>query len=158
MIYTGWNQGGEKTLELTNPDYNACMRRAASGGGTLVDASGKATAQVDLNAHRVGNDNLVGKFSLTDKQTHEELRIDDLTFIDSVQDACGSVPSQSFKTMQFNGDGTYNGAPASFRVCVQQNANGAQSASSDRLYVTCTSGCSYTADGTIQGSLKVNQQ
>jgi hypothetical protein len=158
MIYTGWNQGGEKTLELTNPDYNACMRRAASGGGTLVDASGKAKAQVDLNAHRVGNGNLVGKFSLTDKQTHEELRIDDLTFIDSVQDTCGSVPSQSFKTMQFNGDGTYNGAPASFRVCVQQNANGAQSASSDRLYVTCTSGCSYTADGPIQGSLKVNQQ
>jgi hypothetical protein len=158
MMFTGWNQGGEKTLELTNPEYNPCMRRAASGGGTLLDASGNAKAQVDLNAQRVGNDNLVGKFSLSDRQTHAELRIDHLTMLGSVRDACGGVPSASFTSVQFEGAGTYNGAPASFRVCVQQNANGAQAATSDRLYVSCTSGCDYAADGTVRGSLKVNQQ
>jgi hypothetical protein len=41
---------------------------------------------------------------------------------------------------------------------VQQNANGAQAATPDRLYVSCTSGCDYAADGTVRGSLKVNQQ
>ena len=78
--------------------------------------------------------------------------------IGSARDVCGSVPSQSFSSMQFEGTGTYNGAPASFRVCLEQNANGAKAASPDRLYVSCTSGCSYTADGVVQGSLKVNQQ
>lgn len=158
LMFTGWNQGGEKTLELTNPQYNPCMRRAASGGGMLLDAAGKAKAQVDLNGQRVGNDNLVGKFSLSDRQTHEELRINRLTMLGSVRDACGGVPSASFTSMQFEGDGTYNGAPASFRVCVQQNANGAQAATPDHLYVACTSGCAYMADGAVQGSLKVNQQ
>lgn len=35
FMYIGWNQRGEKTLELTNPDYNPCMGRAALVGGSL---------------------------------------------------------------------------------------------------------------------------
>jgi len=157
LIYTGWNQGGEKTLELTNPDYNACMRRAGSGGGFLLDGKGQKKAQVDLLAQRVGNGNMVGKLSVNDKQTGDKLSVDTLTMIGSVRDACGSVPSQSFSSMQFEGTGTFNGSPASFRVCLQQNANGA-GGTPDLLHVACTSGCTYEADGPVQGSLKVNQQ
>jgi len=158
LIYTGWNQGGLKTLELTDPEYNACMRRAASGGGWLLDGRGQKKAQVDLLAQRVGNGNLVGKLSLSDRQTGDKLAIDTLTMVGSVRDACGSVPSQSFASMEFQGTGTYNGAPASFRVCLQQNANGAAANTPDLLHVSCTSGCTYEADGAVQGSLKVNQQ
>ena len=159
LMYTGWNQGGLKTLELTNPEHNPCMRRAASGGGWLLDGAGKKKAQVDLNAQRVGGTGkMVGKFSLSDRQTGEELSIKDLTMIGSVRDACGDVPSQSFASMQFEGTGTYNGNPATFRVCLQQNANGAQAATADHLSVSCTSGCAYQADGLVQGALKVNQQ
>ena len=157
LLYTGWNQGGLKTLELTNPDYNACMHRAGSGGGMLLDGKGQKKAQVDLLAQRVGNGNMVGKFSLNDRQTGDKLSVDTLTMVGSVRDACGSVASQSYASMQFEGTGTFNGAPASFRVCLQQNANGAQG-SADLLHVSCTSGCSYEADGAVQGSLKVNQQ
>ncbi|HZZ92348.1 MAG TPA: hypothetical protein VFE23_07285 [Usitatibacter sp.] len=158
LIYTGWNQGGLKTLELTNPEYNSCMHRAGSGGGFLLDGKGQKKAQVDLLAQRVGSGDMMGKFSLSDRQTGDKLSIDKLTMVGSVRDACGSVPSQSFASMQFEGTGTYNGAPASFRVCLQQNANGAQAATPDLLHVSCTSGCSYSADGAVQGSLKVNQQ
>jgi hypothetical protein len=59
--------------------------------------------------------------------------------------------------MQFEDTGTFNGSPASFRVCLQQNANGA-GGTPDLLHVACTSGCTYEADGPVQGSLKVNQQ
>jgi hypothetical protein len=74
-----------------------------------------------------------------------------------VRDACGVVPSQSYASMQFEGTGTFNGSPASFRVCLQQHANGAQG-TADLLHVSCTNGCSYEAEGAMQGSLKVNQQ
>jgi hypothetical protein len=62
-------------------------------------------------------------------------------------------------SMQFEGDGSYNGAPASFRVCIQQNGNGSRKAVADQLHVSCTAGCSYDADGAISGgSLAVTQQ
>src|SRR5437763_3824721 len=38
MLYTGWNQGGLRILELTDPEYNGCMRRAVNGGGWLAGA------------------------------------------------------------------------------------------------------------------------
>jgi len=81
-----------------------------------------------------------------------------LTMLGSVRDACGSVPSQSMTSMQFEGSGTYNGMPASFRVCMQQNGGGAHGAVADVLHVQCTAGCSYNADGPVIGNLPVTQQ
>ena len=40
LFYTGWNQGGLKTLELTNPDYNPCMRKSTSSGVVYTDSVG----------------------------------------------------------------------------------------------------------------------
>ena len=157
MLYTGWNQGGEKTIEITNPDYNPCMKRAASGAASMVDGSGKLKAQVAVTARRTGN-TLAGSFMLTDAQTHENLRMSQLTMLGSVRDACGSVESQSMTSMQFEGSGTYNGQSASFRVCMQHNAGGVHGAAADTLHVQCTAGCNYTADGPVVGALMVTQQ
>jgi hypothetical protein len=171
VFYTGWNQGGLKTLELTNPAYNACMKRAGSGGGWLLSSAGTKKAQVDLHARRVGTDRLVGHFSLTDGQAGAHLRMTQLTMIGSVRDACGSVPSQSYTSMQFEGAGTYNGAPATFRVCLQQNTTEVHRDASredaqedegrrtpDLLHVSCTKGCAYEADGAFQGRLTVSAE
>jgi hypothetical protein len=157
MLYTGWNQGGEKTIEITNPDYNPCMKRAASGAAAMLDGSGKLKAQVAVTARRTAG-KLVGSFMLTDAQTHENLRMSQLTMLGSVRDACGSVSSQSMTSMQFEGSGTYNGNAATFRVCVQQNGGGAHGAPADVLHVQCTTGCSYSADGPVVGNLPVTQQ
>src|ERR1044071_4061950 len=48
LIYTGWNQGGLRVLELTNPAYNECMRRTVSGGGFLGTSSGRGNSRVDF--------------------------------------------------------------------------------------------------------------
>src|SRR5688572_1441618 len=51
LLYTGWNQGGLRVLELTDPEYNACMRRDVSGGG-WIGAGGKNKIHLQLNAAR----------------------------------------------------------------------------------------------------------
>src|SRR5688572_14556251 len=40
LLYTGWNQGGLRILELTAPEYNPCMRKTAKGDGWIEAASG----------------------------------------------------------------------------------------------------------------------
>src|SRR6266436_6015573 len=35
--YTGWNQGGLVSIELTNPEYNACMRKTVKAKGKFLD-------------------------------------------------------------------------------------------------------------------------
>jgi hypothetical protein len=52
--------------------------------------------------------------------------------------------------VQLNGTGTFNGAPASFRVCVQDNRKG-EAKAADRFHIVCTSGCSYSASGELGG-------
>src|SRR5262249_37543554 len=129
LIYTGWNQGGLRILELTQPEYNPCMRRTAKGDGFIeveTDA-GKPTRKekihVEFKAGREFHDHrkrpdhwvLDGSLELKDDATDARVRVKDLTRLGSVQEACGTVlPTAT--SVQFNGKGTYNGRPASFRV------------------------------------------
>jgi hypothetical protein len=53
-------------------------------------------------------------------------------------------------SMQFESSGTFNGANASFRVCVQDNGEG-KKAEADRFHLVCTAGCAYAAGGGIGG-------
>jgi hypothetical protein len=74
-----------------------------------------------------------------------------------VRDQCGSVLPTA-NAVQFNGTGTYNGADASFRVCVQDNGEGS-GAQPDRFYVACTSGCAYSVGGELGGgNIQVRQR
>ena len=159
MIYTGWNQGGEKTLELTNPQYNECMRRAASGSASILDSTGRVKAQIAVSARRIpGSSNITGSFLLNDVQTHSVLKMTNFTMLGSVRDSCGSVESSSAQSMQFEGAGTFNGQPASFRVCVQQRGDGTRGAVQDLVNVSCTAGCNYSLDAPVLGRLPVTQQ
>jgi hypothetical protein len=149
LIYTGWNQGGLRVLELTDPAYNPCMRRTVKGDGFIeVAGSGKHDEKVHFNfgAGRK-KDALDGSLKL--KGDAADVRIEGMTQLGSVHDACGTVLPTA-QSVQFNGTGTFNGAPASFRVCVQDNGSGSRPAP-DRFFLTCTQGCTYSAGGELRG-------
>lgn len=149
LIYTGWNQGGLRILELTNPEYNACMRRAVNGGGFVQ--AGKSKVNFGLQAARAdgGRGALAGSFDLNDKDGNVKIHVDNVTQLGSVRDACGSILPEA-NAVQINGTGTFNGEPASFRVCVQDSGqHGREKA--DGLFVTCTQGCTYTKEGEPSG-------
>jgi len=167
--YTGWNQGGLVIIELTNPEYNPCMRRTTTGEGSLVDNSrGKSKIHFEFDARRTDR-GLKGELELKDHAAGAKIHLKQLSFLGSIRDECGSVPARA-NAVQFEGNGTYNGKNASFRVCVQDNSERSgkgkgknKDAEADRFYLTCTSGCSYstgarTADDAIDdGNIKVRQ-
>ena len=151
LIYTGWNQGGMRVLELTNPEYNACMRRATSGGGWLAGKAKNSKTNFSFDAARAdgGRGALGGSFELNDRDANANVRIDKLNYLGSVHDACGAILPTA-NAVQFNGTGTYNGAPASFRVCVEDSGHGGK-AKANKLFITCTAGCTYTREGEPDG-------
>ena len=68
-----------------------------------------------------------------------------------------AIEQFSGTTVEFAGTGTYNGADASFRVCVQDNGEGAR-AEADRFFLTCTAGCTYSTGGALSGgNIQVRQ-
>ena len=157
LIYTGWNQGGLRVLELTDPEYNACMRRSANGGGFLGTSSGKGNDRVDFEVEaKRGKGGVKGRVELRDRGADVRIRMRSLTSLNAVRDACGGVlPTAG--SVQLEGTGTFNDQPASFRVCVQDNGEG-KKATPDVFHVTCTSGCSYSAGGALNGgNLQVRQ-
>ena len=149
--YTGWNQGGLVSIELTNPEYNPCMRRAVNGGGWLAGI-GKNKINFGFEAARAdgGFGAPEGSLELNDRAADAKISIDKLTLLGSPRDQCGSVPARA-NSMQFDGTGSYNGSPASFRVCVQDNGEGANAAAADRFHLACTAGCAYSIDGALSG-------
>jgi hypothetical protein len=151
LIYTGWNQGGLRVLELTNPEYNACMRRATSGGGWLAGSGKNSKTNFSFDAARAdgGRGALGGSFELNDRDANAKISIDTLSYLGSVHDGCGAILPTA-NAVQFNGSGSYNGAPASFRVCVEDSGHGGK-AKANKLYVTCTAGCAYTREGEPAG-------
>jgi hypothetical protein len=157
LIYTGWNQGGLRILELTNPEYNPCMRRTVNGGGFLGTSSGRGNSRVDfeVEAKRDG-DGVKGRVELQDHGADVRVRVRNLTVLNGVRDACGSVlPTAA--SVQLEGSGTFNDQPATFRICVQDNGEG-KNASPDLFHVACTSGCSYSKGGALNGgNLQVRQ-
>lgn len=153
--YTGWNQGGLVIIELTNPEYNSCMRKDTSGGGWLA-AGGPGRISFGFDAKRT-DDGLEGQLQLNDRVARANIHVNQLTFLGSVRDQCGSVPARA-NSLQFEGTGTYNGETASFRVCVQDNGEG-RSPEADRFHLACTSGCDYSTGGAVGGgNVQVRQR
>ena len=156
LLYTGWNQGGLRILELTNPEYNACMRRAVGGGGFL--AGTRTNIGMDVGRGNNGIGALQGSLSLNDRGADVKIQIDQVSYLSAVRDACGAI-LPSANAVQFNGSGTFNGASASFRVCVQDNGEGKKASGPDRFFLTCTAGCSYSANATLgNGNIEVRQR
>lgn len=147
LIYTGWNQGGLRILELTNPEYNECMRREAKGDG-WVASNGNGKAHFHVDARRSGS-GIEGGVDLKEQASKTSIEITSLSFLGSVRDACGDILPAA-NAVQLNGTGTFNGAPAEFRVCVQDNRKG-EAKQADRFHIVCTAGCSYSASGELGG-------
>jgi hypothetical protein len=136
LIYTGWNQGGLRILELTRPEYNECMRREAKGDG-WVATGGKGKAHFHVDARRSGS-GIEGGVDLKEQASKTSIEITSLSFLGSVRDACGDIlPTANAGAAQRTG--TFNGAPASFRVCVQDNRKG-EAKGADRFHLVCTAG------------------
>ena len=161
LLYTGWNQGGLVSIELTNPEYNPCMRRLTFGIGWI--GSGRKRIDFGFEADRShhGLRDLRGLFALHDHGANAKIQLKKVTALGAVHDACGSVlPAEN--AVQFEGSGTFNGKPATFRVCVQDNNARifpGKKATQSRLHVACTSGCTYSADGAVQvGIIEVKQR
>ena len=156
FLYTGWTDNGLIILEVTNPQYNPCMRKDTSGGGFLA-APGGNHVNFGFNAGRAGGvGGLTGQLQLNDHAGGADINLSQVTFLGSVRDACGTVPAAA-NSLEFAGTGTYNGVDASFRVCVQDNGEGGR-AEADHFYLTCTAGCSYSTGGALSGgNIQVRQ-
>lgn len=150
LIYTGWNQGGLRVLELTSPEYNACMRREVSGGGFLEGDGPRVNFGFSAARADGGQGALEGGLELNDRGAGARINIGQMTYLSGVRDQCGAV-LPSANAVQFNGIGTYNGAAASFRVCVQDNGEGSKATTEDLIHVACTAGCSYEKGGKVAG-------
>jgi hypothetical protein len=185
FLYTGWTDNGLEILEITNPNYNPCLRKAATGGGVIAGsapAKGNGNGQggngieFSLNAKRgdSGLGDLQGHLELNDQASKTSIHLDTLASLGSVRNQCGTV-TVGANAVEFSGDGLFNGKPASFRVCVQDNGEsdgGPQHIAladldgkshdrktPDQFYLTCTAGCSYSAGGAVDnGNIQVRQQ
>lgn len=127
---------------------------AATGGGWLATTdSGKANFGFDVD--RTGSE-LTGSLRFKDKGAGVEISLGEPRSLGEVMGECGSMTAGP-NTVELTGDGTLNGAPASFRVCVSDNGEpGASPNGSDRFYLECTMGCQYdsgsrTADDVLDG-------
>ena len=161
LIYTGWNQGGLRILELTDPEYNPCMRRLTFGIGWIGSGRKRIDFGFEADRARHGEGDLRGLLALHDHGANVKIQLKKVTALGSVQDACGSVlPAKN--AVQFEGSGTFNGKPATFRVCVEDNNARifpSRKSTQSQLHVACTSGCTYRVDGSVQvGIIEVKQR
>jgi hypothetical protein len=137
FLYTGWTDNGLEILEMKDPKYNPCLRKAATGGGVIAGSAPvdngkgngngngngqKADIQFSLNAKRVdgGVGHLEGNLDLNDQANRTDIHLDKLVSFGSVRNQCGTVTTGA-NAVEFAGDGRFNGKAASFRICVQDN-------------------------------------
>ncbi|MBD0348198.1 MAG: S8 family serine peptidase [Thermoleophilia bacterium] len=124
------------------------------GGGWLVtNDDGKINYGFNAKQTDAG---VEGHLQLNDKQAGVKIDVKQVTALGAVGDRCGAVP-EAANSLQFEGNGTYNGNAASFRVCVQDNGE-ASGTAPDRFYLHCLSGCGSgydtagrTADAGVDG-------
>ena len=127
FLFTGWTDNGLEILEITNPNYNPCLRKATAGvgiiAGTSVGRGPIPAVEFSLNATRVNNGlgRLEGNLELIDLANRTSIRLTDLVSLGSVRDQCGPVHTGA-NALEFTGNGQFNGKTATFRVCVQDNS------------------------------------
>ena len=140
LFYTGWNQGGLVSLELTNPQYNPCMSRNAVVKGDV--SSNMGTLKVSVEAKR----NADGPMAAVNVQGGgHHVNLSTVTRLGSAIDADGTQITATANSVQIDGIGTFDGQPATLRVQVTDKGD-----NQGFVSVTCTSGCSFSATGAIQ--------
>ena len=126
---------------------------ATTGGGWLEDRNGKKI-NVAFHAKKVGS-GFEGKLQLNDKPAGVKIDLTDVTFLGAVGGGCEPV-QESGRSLELQGGGTFNGAPATFRACVQDTGESGSGGpgNQDLFVLRCTSGCTYdTRDRTSDSAL-----
>ncbi|HUF39509.1 MAG TPA: S8 family serine peptidase [Anaerolineales bacterium] len=145
------NGDGSNPANVECPELPVVEGGQAAGSGWLAAADGgKINFGFDAEYTDTGP---AGSLQLKDRD--RSVRID-LTTVTSIHDggaACADVVSGA-AVIEFTGDGTFNGAPASFRVCAADN--GTPGIGNDAFFLECTAGCVYrtgdhAADSLIDG-------
>lgn len=141
IYYTGWNQGGLVSLELTNPQYNPCMSRNAVVKGQVNSDQG--ALKVSVEAKR----NPDGPMAAVNVQGGgHHVNLNSVTRLGSAIDADGTQITATANSVQIDGQGTFDGRPATFRVQVTDKGD-----NQGYFSVTCTEGCSFSASGPLGG-------
>jgi len=140
LYYTGWNQGGLVSIELTNPQYNPCMSRSASVSGKVATAQGDVT--VSLEAGRGAQAPIA---SLNMDGPGKNVQLTSVTRLGSAIDADGTQVTATKNSVQIDAVGTFNNQPAKFRVQVTDNGD-----NKGFFSLTCTQGCSLSISGNLQ--------
>ena len=84
-----------------------------------------------------------GDLGLNDKGGGAKVEITAWSSIGAVSGPCGGI-ADGPSALQLTGSGTFNGAPATFRACAEDNGHGGKNGSPDRFYLECTGGCTYS--------------
>ncbi|NUZ07358.1 hypothetical protein [Piscinibacter koreensis] len=149
LYYTGWNQGGLVSIELTNPQYNPCMSRSASVKGEVNTGTGTLQIAVEASRSKAGP-----TASVSVEGLGHRAQMDSVTRLGSAIDAEGDITA-STNAVQIDGNGTFDGKPASFRVIVQDNTG-----NSGFVSIACTAGCTFKTAGYMNrgGKLVVSQK
>jgi len=159
-------------VELCRDLPQPCVGDKGTGGGYLKTTNG-GKINFGFNAKQKDS-GPNGNLELHDKGFGAKIKLPTITSIGSVQGSCGGIV-ESARALEFRGTGTYNGAPAEFRVCVEDNGRPEdddddgdgddddgdddhkhQAGAPDRFHLECTEGCTYTtatraADNAIDG-------
>jgi len=149
------------TLELCRDlPPKPCVGDKSTGGGYLKSTNG-GKINFGFNV-RQKDSGPIGKLELQDKGISAKLKLTTVTSIGAVQGSCGGT-MESSRALEFHGTGTYNGAPAGFRVCVEDNGEPGNddddgdgddddgdddhkhyNGPPDRFHLECTEGCNYS--------------
>jgi hypothetical protein len=120
----------------------------STGGGWLADrAGGKINFGYTARETAFGFE---GELELNDKGARVKIHLADVTSVGPVAAGCGSFNAGP-SSLELRGSGSYNGAAARFRVCVQDGGEPGEGV--DRFSLACTVGCSYTTGSTARDDL-----
>ncbi len=122
---------------------------SATGGGWIT---GNGKINFGFNASDTSN-GASGELQMNDHGGKVRIKIAAMTSIGAIDGACGPINAGD-NALAFQGDGTINSQPASFRACVADN--GEPGKGSDLFYLECTNGCDYNtaaagSDGVLGG-------
>jgi Zn-dependent metalloprotease/subtilisin-like proprotein convertase family protein len=159
-------------VELCRDLPRPCAGDKATGGGYLKTTNG-GKINFGFNAKQKDS-GPSGNLELHDKGLGAKIKLPTVSSVGAVQGSCGGIV-ESARALEFRGTGTYNGEPAEFRVCVEDNGRPEdddddddgddddgdddhrhQAGLPDRFHLECTSGCTYTtatrvADNALDG-------
>jgi hypothetical protein len=139
---TGWSHAAGVTVDrptLPTPVGSG----KASGGGWLTTHEGDKinfgfqVQQVDGPAE--------GELQLRDRLAGVKIHLDTVTAVGHVSGDCGGMVAGA-NALEFHGSGLFNDAPASFRVCLEDNG---EPGHGDRFHLACLDGCLYETGGRV---------